>query len=167
MPANSARTPWHVAIHESGHAFVAWRLGHRVDALLLGSEAGPGRAGVCRHFQRPDLPVDAQAHHTILIHVAGRAADTIIDGSLTERPRTPSDISKSMELARTLTHFERDARHLVVTSYERAREILSVPAHWRAVVALAKELHWRGRLDGDEVNEVIRTALGVKPAGRR
>lgn len=158
------RAAYRIAIHESGHAVMAYLCGRRVGAMsavphgeILGQleyrgfESFPARS-------LDDARGRRKLETEIMIAMAGLAAEYVHAGPV-NRPGAVADLQRALNIALTATTDPEEATAFINWLFVRARNRLRVPACARAIRALATELARRGSLTGGEVRALLRRSL--------
>jgi len=158
------RSSQRIAIHEAGHAVMAYLCGRRIGAMsavrhgeILGELEYRGFTSF------PARPLDdARARRKleteIMIALAGLAAEYLHRGPV-DRRGAATDLQRALSIAQAATADPEEATAFVNWLFVRARNRLCVPACARAVKALAVELARQGSLTGAEVRALLRRSL--------
>jgi cell division protease FtsH len=165
------------AIHEAGHAVVAVALGRTLQGVSLQLSGASG--GMTRMEHPGFIPTRAVIEDTVVIGLAGRAADVVLGagasagavGDLALATRELSALHASFGLGRTLLHRAEveDANALVRLDGRFAqsidadlrrlldRAITIVTKHQSVVLAVAEALLARRALSGAQVRALLET----------
>lgn len=159
-----------IAIHEAGHALAAIRLGQPLRSLSLIGDAATGGAV---SFAMDPAVTRAVIDRTVIVLLAGRAADAVVGGAplgnaradLVQATRLLTDAHARMGLGRSLLALEiegvllsdPDLRSAVEADLERlqAAAVEIITQDRDAVVALADALERHRVLDGPEATRIV------------
>ena len=180
---------WRVAVHESGHCIASLRLGV-AEVRQLSIEASETRLGFLAAEAGPAILTEARALDTLCLHLAGRAAEEVILGSISlgSGGSAGSDLAIATDLALALETrvgrgslwplLYRDATTIPALlfvepgladrvnarldeAFERARRL--VAEHRDELLALADALVQRGTLEGPEIAALMAAASPSGP----
>jgi len=159
------RSSYRIAIHEAGHAVMAYLCGRRVGAV---SAVPHGEVrGQLEYRGFTSFPArwldDARARRKleseILIALAGLAAEYVHPGPV-DHAGAAADLARALEIALAATADPEEATAFINWMFVRARNRLRVPRCRRAIKALAAELAHRGSLTGPRARSLLRRSLG-------
>ena len=181
---------WRVAVHESGHCIASLRLGV-AEVRQLSIEASETRLGFLAAEAGPAILTEARALDTLCLHLAGRAAEEVILGSISlgAGGSAGSDLAIATDLALALETrvgrgslwplLYRDATTIPALlfvepgladrvsarldeAFDRARRL--VAEHRDELLALANALVERGTLEGPEIAALMTAAPPSGPS---
>ena len=181
---------WRVAVHESGHCIASLRLGV-AEVRQLSIEASETRLGFLAAEAAPAILTEARALDTLCLHLAGRAAEEVILGSISlgAGGSAGSDLAIATDLALALETrvgrgslwplLYRDATTIPALlfvepgladrvsarldeAFDRARRL--VAEHRDELLALANALVERGTLEGPEIAALMTAAPPSGPS---
>jgi len=149
------------AYHESGHAFMAVRVGAQVRSVTIDPDwdDGPRRTGDAQIAWQPGRWSNKEYHQKrIMVALAGPVAEMIHSGD----PFHPGlveewqgDWSEALRAAAELhTDHQRRLAHLETTTVE-LYQWLRQDQHWAALAALADHLLAHETLEGEQVLEIL------------
>jgi hypothetical protein len=169
-PAFAPDAPWRVAIHEAGHACMAFALGHPIKTVDILPNRAAHRLGECIG-DASDFAVDMQEweehehpqrlREKIMRSLAGRIAEELHVGTVFGLVSVDgdSDTAAATELALTLECDEEKATALLVELEESCRRQLGTAAMHHAVRQLAAKLLDTKTLSGAEAKAVFEAAV--------
>jgi Peptidase family M41 len=176
-----------IAIHEAGHAVMAYLCGRRLGTIsvvphgeILGQLDYRGFTGFPAHALA-DARARRKLESEIMIALAGVAAEQLRRSPIDPRSRGNSprgiiragavaDLQRALDLAVTVIADLEEATAFVNWLFVRSRNRLRdrKPAH--ALAAVAAKLPERGALTGRELRALLRRSLGERvrpPSARR
>jgi ATP-dependent Zn protease len=133
------------AVHEAGHAIVAWALGLKTIRMAVGIE-GDKAAGAAEIEDGTHLPLVDQ----IAICSAGADAQRLLDAPTNETAAF-GDMVRIMNLVEDLAEDEGEA--LRYAGYRRSQELLEM--HRASLECLAQALAERTELNQVEIDEIL------------
>lgn len=158
------RSSQRIAIHEAGHAVMAYLCGRRLGAISAiphGEILGELEYRGFTSFPARSLD-DARARRKleteIMIAMAGLAAEYVHPGPV-DRPGAVADLQRALNIALATSADPEEATAFINWLFVRARNRLRVPACARAIKALAAVLVRRGSLTGAEVRALLQRSL--------
>lgn len=153
-----------IAIHEAGHAVMAYLCRRRVGAVSAvphGEVLGQLEYGGFTRFPMSWLD-DARARrkleNEIMIALAGLAAEYVQPG-IVDHAGAAADLARALEIAMPATSGPEEATAFINWLFVRARNRLRDKACHRATRALAVALTRHGSLTGPEVRALLRRSL--------
>lgn len=161
---NRRRSAYRIAIHEAGHAVMAYLCGRRLGEM---SSVPHGEVlGQLEYRGFTSFAVDAlddararrKLETEIMIAMAGLAAEYVHTGPV-NRPGAVADLQRALNIALTAIADPEEATAFINWLFARARNRLRAPACARAIKTLAAELSRRGSLKGPEVRALVRRSL--------
>lgn len=166
-----------VALHEAGHAVVAWALGIGVDAVSIVSHGSAG--GITKIANASSFPNREELEETVTVLLAGRAADLVVgtkgahSGAAIDLDVATSLLLRGryhLGLYETLAYSQsdgKDAFEQVNSDLERLleRAVSVVTNHRAAVLALADVLVERRLLDRAQIEGIISPLVASKTEG--
>jgi ATP-dependent Zn protease len=181
---------WRVAVHESGHSIASLHLGV-AEVQQLSIEASETRLGFLAAAAATAILTEARALDMLCLHLAGRAAEEVILGSISlgSGGSAGSDLAIATELALALETrvgrgsawplLYRDATTIPALLFvepgladrvstrldeasARARRL--VADHKDELLALANALVERGTLEGPEIAALVTAAQSAGPS---
>jgi len=161
----SRKSTQRIAIHEAGHAVMAYLCGRRVGEVtavphgeILGHVEYRGFAS----FPARSLD-DARARRKleteIMIALAGLAAEYLNPGPV-DHPGAAADLQRALQIALFALADPDEATAFINWLFVRTRNRLRDPACKRAIKALTADLVRHGSLTGQEVRSLLRRSLG-------
>ena len=189
-PRLSSDLRWRVAVHECGHCIASLRLGV-AEVRQLSVEASETRLGFLAAEAGTGILTEARALDTLCLHLAGRAAEEVILGSISlgSGGSAGSDLAIATDLALALETrvgrgslwplLYRDATTIPALlfvepgladrvsarldeAFDRARRL--VAEHRDELLALADALVERGTLEGPEIAALTAAASPSGPS---
>ena len=169
-PIVATNVPWRVAIHEAGHACMAFALGHPIETVDIVPNRAAHRLGACigdasdfaadmQEWEKHEHP--QRLREKIMRSLAGRIAEELHVGTQFEPVNVEgeSDIATAIDLALTLESDEEKATALLVELEESCRRQLGTASMHRAVHMLALKLLDTKTLSGAEAKAVFGAAV--------
>jgi hypothetical protein len=168
--AVAANAPWRVAIHEAGHACMAFTLGHPIETVDIVPNHDAHRLGECvadasdyasdiKEWEENEHP--QRLREKIMRSLAGRIAEELHIGTQFEfvSLEGDSDTAAAVELALTLENDEEKATALLTELEESCRRQLGTAPMFHAVRQLAAKLLDTKTLSGVEAKAVFEAAV--------
>ena len=129
--------PIRTAVHEAGHAVVAFVLGRPVHEVSIRPR---GRfAGVCKFQKGKGRPTEDHIDREMQISLAGVAAEIRHLGKADARG-AQTDLIRSMNLAVERSGSKERAERLIRRTIDRTLHLLDQPGHWSAVEVILARL---------------------------
>ena len=151
-----ASDPKRTAVHEAGHAVVAFVLGRPVHDVSIRAR---GRfAGLCKFQKGKGKPTDDFVDREMQISLAGVAAEIRHLGKADVRG-AQSDLMRAMELAMVRSGAQERAERLVRRTLNKALHLLDQPGRWPAVLVIMDELIAKETISGRAVRHAVEEAL--------
>jgi len=152
------------AIHEAGHAVMAYLSGRRIGAMsatptgeILGQLEYRGFTWFPARAL-DDVRARRKVETEIMIAMAGLAAEHVHSRPV-NLAGAVVDVQRALNIALAATEDAEEATAFVNWLFVRARNRLRIPACARAVKKLAAELARRGSLSAVEVRTLLRRSL--------
>jgi hypothetical protein len=148
--------PIRTAVHEAGHAVVAFVLGRPIHEVSIRPR---GRfAGVCKFQKGKGRPTEDHIDREMQISLAGVAAEIRHLGKADARG-AQTDLIRSMNMALERTGSKERAERLVRRTIDRALHLLDQPGHWNAVEVLLALLIEHETISGRAVRHAVEESL--------
>jgi len=165
MTRSRKRSTRRIAIHEAGHAVMAYLCGRRVGeitAIPHGEILGQVEYRGFTAFPARSLD-DARARRKleteIMIALGGLAAEYLHPGRV-DHPGAATDLQRALQIALAALEDPDEATAFINWLFVRTRNRLRDPACMRAIKALTADLVRHGSLTGHEVHALLRRSLG-------
>ena len=159
------RLPSRIAVHEAGHAVMAYLCRRRVGAASTVPHHGVLGQLEYRGFTEfpsgwlEDARARRKLENEIMIALAGLAAEYVQPG-IVDHAGAAADLARALEIALAAASDPEEATAFINWLFVRVRNRLREPACRRALEALARELTRRGSLTGADVRSLLRRSLG-------
>ncbi len=154
--AKIASDPKRTAVHEAGHAVVAFVLGRAVEDVSIRPR---GRfAGLCRFQKGKGKPTDDFVDREMQISLAGVAAEMRLLGRA-DAQGAQSDLWRAMDLATVRSGSKDRAERLVKRSLNKVLLLLDQPGRWPAVLVIMEELIAKETISGRAVRHIVLEAV--------
>ena len=148
--------PIRTAVHEAGHAVVAFVLGRPVHEVSIRPR---GRfAGICKFQKGKGRPTEDHIDREMQISLAGVAAEIRHLGKA-DAQGAQTDLLRSLTLAEERSGSRDRAERLVRRTIDRTLHLLEQPGHWDAVEAILAGLLAHETLSGRAVRHAVEEAL--------
>lgn len=148
--------PIRTAVHEAGHAVVAFVLGRPVHEVSIRPR---GRfAGVCKFQKGKGGPTEDHIDREMQISLAGVAAEIRHLGRADARG-AQTDLMRSLEMALDRAGSRERAERLIKRTIDRTLNLLEQPGHWVAVELIMAGLLERETISGRAVRHTVEESL--------
>lgn len=155
-PGKVDNDPIRTAVHEAGHAVVAFVLGRPVHEVSIRPR---GRfAGVCKFQKGKGRPTEDHIDREMQISLAGVAAEIRHLGKADARG-AQTDLIRSMNLAVERSGSKERAERLVRRTIDRTLHLLDQPGHWSAVEVILAGLLQHETISGRAVRHAVEESL--------
>ncbi|MCA9107842.1 MAG: hypothetical protein KDA83_20700 [Planctomycetales bacterium] len=150
------------AYHESGHAYMAVRVGARVLQVTLEPEwdDGPSRyADIAVEWPRESPPSRALIDRQLLVILAGPVAEMLYTGDKFHPAMVAewrADWRHAWRLAALIHADDQQRMKYLEQLCAGVHETLNEAHHWAAVAAIADHLLAHETIEGEEVEEIVR-----------
>lgn len=160
---------WATAYHEAGHAVAAMQLGvgiGRRGVSIIPGEDFAGFAHVLKGFRgRPDLDLITgamrlKAENRVIVSFAGPAAQRRFRASSVRSYHGRSDRERAIDLLIFFASPTRELEAYLRWLHIRTENLVAGQAWWLMIEAVAEALMTHKRLTSEEVEAVVRKALG-------
>ncbi len=151
-PAKSDADPQRTAVHEAGHAVVAFVLGRPVANVSIRAR---GRfAGLCRFQKGKGKQTEDFVDREMQISLAGVAAEIRLLGRA-DAGGAQSDLIRAMDLALMRSGTREKGERLVRRTLDKVLHFLDQPGRWPAVLVIMEELIAKETISGRAVSHFV------------
>jgi len=152
QPLKTKEDPIRTAVHEAGHAVVAFVLGRPIHDVSIRAR---GRfAGICKFQKGKGRPTDDWVDREMQISLAGIAAEIRHLGRADARG-AQDDLRRSLNLATERSGCADRAERLMKRMLDRTLHLLEQPGHWPAVESIMKQLLEKETISGRAVRHLV------------
>ncbi len=155
-PIKAKEDPVRTAVHEAGHALVAFVLGRPVHEVSIRAR---GRfAGICKFQKGKGRPTDDWVDREMQISLAGIAAEIRHLGKADARG-AQDDLRRSLDLATERSGHADRAERLMRRMLDRTLHLLDQPGHWPAVLLMMSQLIEKETISGRAVRHLVEESI--------